>query len=1854
MKNCAMEKNGNQGCVQTSLFRAISVMLIILAGIMGSVRDVIARLPEPDVIYFGTLTGGTAGTFVKLKLDSDSSVLATSVVGGDLSYVLRVAMDTLEPRVSGTARSGEKASLYLGEQVIRTVVIPERGSMVKLSASATPANRENWDALHPGDDGSGDMNRNGISDLQDFLNGNDPAACVWTYVDESHAEASVYHAKVLQSCLTEAQSDGWHNLIKVATGTYFGNFTYFGGIQEGFDLRVIGGYDPAGSGQRLTTEPEKTVLVGDVDANELKNGRVFDISGGGQTASTLHIEGFRMLYGGMDWNSDVDRNAADGLHGGAVRIQTSQSDVELAGNMFNDNFAFKGGAVYIASSGAGSVLLVNNVVSNNAAFHTGGVAIDSTGTGTITLLNNTIVDNWAENEGSGDSVLIESAAAPVDLSNNIIRGVYVEGSDIALLQKGTSFPLMMRHNNYLGVSLFATDIAGFVPDASNTTLEPLFIKRQTNAFYYFPSDGNYRLLTASTGVDSGITHTLAQATDPDGRPRLVGSSVDTGAYERPVTDDSFYLNPMALTDPVVHTKLREVGSAEPMDITNMADYTFKGSVDGASAIISLTVAPEGMPRENLSLNPDNTFEYHLVLVPGENWLQFEVVRSDNAKVSIWQLITLDVVQPAVTLSTVLPDVTNTAPIPVIAVFSQEVTGFEAADIVVTNGSITPSTFSGSKADYAFTVTPAGNGTVSIDIPAGVAIDKAGNTSLAASRLSRVYDSLSPSVIISSSLPASTYITPIPFAITFSEPVTALDAASLIVSNGTISSFSGTNSGYTFNVTPAAFNVKVTVDVAAGSVFDAAGNSNAVSQLVRHYAPPIVIEPALPKTTVSLPGGYYNKTVTLTMSSTENSVIYYTLDGSTPSVSSLRYAAPLTIATTTTLRCFAVDEAGNSEQVNTIPYVIDAEPPTLTLSTLADGSATNNATLNVSGRVTDNSGIKTVLINDVVAALGGDGSFSSVITLLAGANTIVTTVVDLAENTASDTRTITQDQNAAILLVSSPADNSKSASSFCKIMGSIDKNAVIAVRINGQGGGNVTLLGNRFTGSVVLAAGINTIEIEATDPAGNVTTMKRTVTYDNQKPTLAVVEPIQDVLTSKGSILVKGSVADNLAGVTVTVDDLPVTVGTDGVFEKLIEFSEQKSYAILVKAVDEAGNVAMVQRNVIYDATAPSFTITPVLTPTNDRSQTITGTREPGAIISLNCASATVAAMTYPTPESWSVLVDNFSNGVNLISVTGVDAAGNSAVQTAGITVGNFYNGPKSISFNAPPGMTIYYTTDGTVPTTASATYSGPFTLTGTTTFRYFAVDVLGNSSQITSDVYTIDTTAPMLTVTSLSDGVTADNSVFVYNVAGTVSDNTRVKSLVINEINVPFGSDGSFRAVVTLRSGATVITAVATDIVGNRSSDTRTVIPASATVDVTAPEVAISSSPANLVKDATANIAFSSTDPGAFFECKLDSGIFAACASPKKFTQLADGLHTFTVRAKDFAGNISGDRTATWTSDTTAPAISLSMLSDNAATNTSPLNIAGAVTDANGIASLTVNGSSVAVSADGSFSHALTPPEEGDIIVTLLATDKAGNVTTDSRTIRYDTNLPDLTVTAPADNSRTRDALLAVTGTINQAVAVEIRNVTTGTSQQAVLTGTGYSGTAQLASGSNTVEVSMMNATGSVLSSIKRTVLYDPLLPALAITDPVQDARLQAVDTIIRGTVTDAAGTVVTLTFNGITYSPVVTAGRFEQAITIPAVGSFPVFATAIDTVGNYQPTVTRNIIYTPFPGDTNGDGSATKLEEVLKAFQYVAGQTNLTETEKAIFDCAPLDADGKSNPNGVVDTMDVILMLRRVVGLAN
>jgi CSLREA domain-containing protein len=144
----------------------------------------------------------------------------------------------------------------------------------------------------------------------------------------------------------------------------------------------------------------------------------------------------------------------------------------------------------------------------------------------------------------------------------------------------------------------------------------------------------------------------------------------------------------------------------------------------------------------------------------------------------------------------------------------------------------------------------------------------------------------------------------------------------------------------------------------------------------------------------------------------------------------------------------------------------------------------------------------------------------------------------------------------------------------------------------------------------------------------------------------------------------------------------------------------------------------------------------------------------------------------------------------------------------------------------------------------------------------------------------------------------------------TLSGTAGATTAVVTEI------DGSTYdvAVSGMTTDGTVIASipanVASDAAGNgndvSNSDDNTV---TFIADSTPPDTTITANPTNPTNSTSASFSFTGSDnqtlPASLtFECKLDAGAFGACTSPKSYSGLALGSHTFAVRAIDAAGNV--------------------------------------------------------------------------------------------------------------------------------------------------------------------------------------------------------------------------------------------------------------------------------------------------------------------------------------------------------------
>ena len=286
--------------------------------------------------------------------------------------------------------------------------------------------------------------------------------------------------------------------------------------------------------------------------------------------------------------------------------------------------------------------------------------------------------------------------------------------------------------------------------------------------------------------------------------------------------------------------------------------------------------------------------------------------------------------------------------------------------------------------------------------------------------------------------------------------------------------------------------------------------------------------------------------------------------------------------------------------------------------------------------------------------------------------------------------------------------------------------------------------------------------------------------------------------------------------------------------------------------------------------------------------------------------------------------------------------------------------------------------------------------------------------------------------------------------------------------------------------------------------------------------------------------------------------------------------------------------------------------------------------------------------------------QEGSNTIITVATDTLGNSTTDTRTITLDQTAPTLTITVPADNSKTAQLLATITGTISETSTVTVK-LNSGTSQNAAITGNSYSATVTLASGLNSITITATDLAGNTTSAV-RSVTFDNTSPSLSVSNPAQDISTTQSVLTISGTVTDAVtSAIISITADGQTYNPTVAAdGSFSQTITLTTEKTYPIIVTATDMAGNTT-TVQRNIIYqlapqTVLKGDVNGDGKIDIFDALL-TLQYSLNLIPHDATTDAQYlataDVAPLDTvTMKPKGDGKIDIMDALVILQRSVNL--
>jgi len=324
------------------------------------------------------------------------------------------------------------------------------------------------------------------------------------------------------------------------------------------------------------------------------------------------------------------------------------------------------------------------------------------------------------------------------------------------------------------------------------------------------------------------------------------------------------------------------------------------------------------------------------------------------------------------------------------------------------------------------------------------------------------------------------------------------------------------------------------------------------------------------------------------------------------------------------------------------------------------------------------------------------------------------------------------------------------------------------------------------------------KIEAVDIYGSVTTstQKWSFTTNNTNGYPGVVTGIVYSDTESSKISAANTKID-IGGVTVDVKNgtfmVAMNSGTVTLTGSATGYNASSVSGVSVKA----GETTVVNiRMAKADATAPTTTAVPAGgTYSSAQSVTLTANEASTIYYTADGSTPTAGSTVYSTAITISAnttlkyfAVDSKGNAESektqtyVITTVGSGTGGQAdttAPTTTPAPAGGTYDSAQSVTLTASETSTIYYTVDGSAPTTASTQYSGAISVSTTTTLMFFAVDTAGNPESVKTETYTIviaepDTTVPDTTapVTMVSLGGGSYPSTMIITVELTCEDET--------------------------------------------------------------------------------------------------------------------------------------------------------------------------------------------------------------------------------------------------------------------------------------------------------------------------------------------------------------------------------------------------------------------------------------------------------------------------------------------------
>lgn len=398
----------------------------------------------------------------------------------------------------------------------------------------------------------------------------------------------------------------------------------------------------------------------------------------------------------------------------------------------------------------------------------------------------------------------------------------------------------------------------------------------------------------------------------------------------------------------------------------------------------------------------------------------------------------------------------------------------------------------------------------------------------------------------------------------------------------------------------------------------------------------------------------------------------------------------------------------------------------------------------------------------------------------------------------------------------------------------------------------------------------------------------------------------------------------------------------------------------------------------------------------------------------------------------------------------------------------------------------------------------------------FNVTVLVDDSNGGSDTQTFvitvldpDVTAPTIIISSPQDGLVTNQTNQI--ITGTLDE---AAALTVNGNPVTVNPDLSFSIAVTLVEGSNVFTLEATDTATNVGTATLilnldTVV---TVITVTSPQDGLITNQATQTITGDLSEAASLTLNGQAVTINPDLSFSTEVT-------LVEGDNVYAFIATEVSGNQTTE-SITLTLDTAAPVVTITEPVDGSLTNVVDQTFTGNVNEA---VSLTFNTVNVPVNPDNSFSIGPVALTEGNNTFSVVATDLAGNDSTQTVSVTLDTIAPTITVIAPVDNSITNQASQTINGTVDETGVLTING-----NAVAINPDNTFSLAVTLIEGENSFTLDIADAaTNQNTQSL--TVILDTAAPVITIATPADGLLTNQANQTISGTLNETA----TLTING-------------------------------------------------------------------------------------------------------------------------